>query len=75
MDDSSHHSLTRSRTGRFWLVLGLVGALGLVLLWEQHQDHFLSALPWLILLACPLMHVFMHGGHHGHGKHGNDQDS
>jgi hypothetical protein len=26
-------------------------------------------LPWLILLACPLLHVFMHGGHAGHGGH------
>jgi hypothetical protein len=23
-------------------------------------------LPWLILLVCPLMHVFMHRGHHRH---------
>ena len=27
---------------------------------------------WLLfgaLLACPLMHLFMHGGHGGHGSH------
>jgi hypothetical protein len=32
-------------------------------------------LPWLLLAACPLMHLFMHGGHGGHGDHrgrGND---
>jgi hypothetical protein len=29
-------------------------------------------LPWLFLAACPLMHLFMHGGHgHGHG-HGHE---
>ena len=33
--------------------------------------HLLGALPWLLLLACPLMHLFMHhGGHrHGDGRH------
>ncbi len=72
MDDASRSARQRSTWGRLWLVLGLLGALGLVLLWEQHQDHFLSALPWLVLLACPLMHVFMHGRH---GGHGNDKDS
>jgi hypothetical protein len=26
----------------------------------------LGALPLLLLLACPLMHLFHHGGHGGH---------
>jgi len=26
-------------------------------------------LPLLLLLACPLMHIFMHHGHGGHGNH------
>jgi hypothetical protein len=25
-------------------------------------------LPFLVLLACPLMHFFMHGGHGGHRR-------
>jgi hypothetical protein len=25
----------------------------------------LGALPWLLVLACPLMHLFMHHGDHG----------
>ncbi|WP_439896134.1 DUF2933 domain-containing protein [Rhizobium aegyptiacum] len=28
--------------------------------------HVLGILPWLLILACPLMHLFMH---HGHGSH------
>jgi hypothetical protein len=28
-------------------------------------------LPYLILLACPLMHLFMHRGHGGH-QHGHE---
>lgn len=32
-----------------------------------HKDHVLALLPYAFLAACPLMHVFMHRGHHGHG--------
>jgi hypothetical protein len=28
----------------------------------------------LLLLACPLMHIFMHHGHGGHGSHGAPQE-
>uniref|UniRef100_UPI0038B65B35 DUF2933 domain-containing protein n=1 Tax=Sabulicella rubraurantiaca TaxID=2811429 RepID=UPI0038B65B35 len=35
---------------------------------REHWGHVLGALPYLLLLACPLMHLFMHGGHgHSHG--------
>lgn len=35
-----------------------------------HAEHALGFLPYAILLLCPLMHIFMHGGHgHGHGGH------
>ena len=37
-------------------------------LWQEHSAHILGALPYLLLLACPLMHYFMHGGHGGHGS-------
>ena len=39
----------------------------------EHLVHTLGALPYLLLAACPLMHLFMHHGHDGH-KHppGND---
>jgi hypothetical protein len=33
----------------------------------------LGVLVWLPLLACPLMHLFMHGGH-GHGGHEHGRD-
>ncbi len=69
MDDASRNARRRSSPSRLWLVLGLVGALGLVLLWDQHKEHLLGAIPWLVLLACPLVHVFMHGHHGGHGNH------
>jgi hypothetical protein len=33
---------------------------------REHWGHALGALPYLLLLACPLMHLFMHHGHAGH---------
>ena len=37
----------------------------------EHTAHVFGVLPWLLILACPLMHLFMHHGHHGgHGGHG-----
>jgi len=53
----------RSRLGLGWLVFAAVAGW---FLWAEHRAHLLGALPYLILLACPLMHVFMHHGHHGH---------
>lgn len=42
-------------------------------LFTEHQAHVLGALPYLLLLACPLMHVFHHrGGHHHHRARGSD---
>jgi Protein of unknown function (DUF2933) len=40
-----------------------VAAIGAYLLWT-HTGHVLAAAPYLLLLACPLMHLFGH--HHGH---------
>ena len=56
----------RSRYAIGLMVLGAAAGYFLV---SEHRAHFLGALPFLILLACPLMHVFMHGGHGGHGGH------
>lgn len=43
----------------------LIGAY--LVIW--HQQHVAAVLPFLVILACPLMHLFMHGGH-GHSHHG-----
>jgi hypothetical protein len=51
------------------VALGLIGAVTYFLVVE-HQQHVFAFLPFLIFLACPLMHLFMHGKHgHGHNKH------
>ncbi|MBP2561328.1 hypothetical protein J2T08_002244 [Neorhizobium galegae] len=34
---------------------------------REHWAHALGLAPYLLLLACPLMHLFHgHGGHEGH---------
>jgi hypothetical protein len=42
-------------------------------LFTYHSQHLLGWLPYLIILLCPLMHIFMHGGH-SHGGHGGHND-
>ena len=54
---------------RYW---GGVTALLLVaafFLWTEHRAHLLGALPYLIFLSCPLIHLFTHRGQGGHGGH------
>lgn len=61
----------RSRYGVGLLVFGAIAA---YFLWTEHRAHVVGALPLLALLACPLMHVFMHHGRGGHGHHQHDSD-
>ena len=54
------------------IVLCVFLAIGAFFLWIEHRAHMLGVLPWLLLAACPLMHLFMHRGGHG-GPHGPEQ--
>jgi hypothetical protein len=29
----------------------------------EHRAHVLGALPWLLLLLCPVLHLLLHRGH------------
>lgn len=53
---------------RYSIGLIVIGAVAGYFLLTEHLAHVFGALPFLLLLACPLMHVFMHHGHH-HGSH------
>ena len=53
----------KSRTGLVFLGFA---AIALFFLWEEHKAHILGALPYVLLLLCPLLHFF-HGGHGDHG--------
>jgi len=64
--------MTEEGTQRFlgsklgWAMTLSLSALGAYLLWT-HTGHVLTALPYLFLLACPVMHLFGHGHGRGHG--------
>jgi hypothetical protein len=53
---------------RTWLLLGVsVALVGAFYVLREHWGHVAGSLPYLLLLACPLLHLFHgHGGHRGH---------
>ncbi len=68
--DNESPAFWRSSGGMALLVVALVGGF---FLYTEHRAHLFGMLPFLLLLACPLMHVFMHHGHrHGGPSHGRE---
>ncbi|MDR6207904.1 DUF2933 domain-containing protein [Paraburkholderia graminis] len=66
-------------TQPFWKSRGAIALVGFAavatsFMFSEHRAHFLGVLPYLIFLACPLMHLFMHHGHH-HGTQVEAQHS
>lgn len=68
-DLQEHENPPSFWTSRYAVGLIVIGAVAGYFLLTEHLAHVLGALPFLLLLACPLMHVFMHHGHGGHGGH------
>ena len=69
-DHQSHAS--HDRNSKFnWILIGFLVVAGYFLVMEHkaHLQGVLTYLPYLLLLACPLMHLFMHHDHGGHGEH------
>ena len=60
-----------SATGRAAFI-GFCVIAALFLIYE-HTMHVLGVLPYLLLLACPLMHLFMHHGHGNGAGHGEQR--
>lgn len=62
-------------THRWWhnranVALAVFVAIGGYFLWTEHRAHVIEFLPWILVLGCCGMHLFMHRGH-GHGDHGS----
>ena len=72
--DSGHHrSIVWYRSPG--VIAGLMlAAIALFFLLREHWAHVSGNWVYLILLLCPLMHLFGHGGHHG-GHRSNDHDA
>lgn len=51
-----------------WICLAFLG-IALFFLISEHRAHLFGILPYVVLLACPFMHLFMHRGHGHHGGH------
>jgi hypothetical protein len=56
------------------VLMGFLAIAGFYLVTE-HRAHLYGVLPWLLLLACPVMHLFMHHGHGGHRHGGRERRS
>ncbi len=77
MHTSNHHhpavhsSVPRRSLRHSRVVMGLLVAAAILagyFLWTGHRLHLIQWGPYALLLACPLMHLFMHRGHGGHGR-------
>ena len=67
MHEHSQHNRGPGGYGR-WVFWGFLLIAGYFLVME-HRAHVIQFLPFLLLLACPLLHLF-----HGHGGHGRKDD-
>ena len=66
----SDNGTMNSKANIAFAVFLVIGAYFLVTEHWAHLSGLFPYWPYLFLLACPLMHLFMHGGH-GHGDHGH----
>jgi hypothetical protein len=77
--DHRHHDNGTGWTRARWALIAFL-AIAAYFLIAEHKAHLSGWLAsygiWLLLLACPLLHLFMHGNH-GHGgghQHGGKGD-
>jgi len=67
MPPAAHKGSSRLPWATRCALLGFLAVAGFFLVTE-HRAHLFGALPYLLLLACPLLHFFMHRGHGGGGQ-------
>lgn len=71
MQAHEHHDQEHRNSPWNLILIGFLVIAGYFLVTE-HWAHIVPILPWVLLLACPLMHLFMH---RGHGRKPDDQSS
>jgi hypothetical protein len=70
--DEQHRPNGISRN--IWVLIGFL-AVAAYFLFSEHRAHFIYYLPFVLVLACPLMHLFHgHGSHRGHADRDDVQD-
>jgi hypothetical protein len=72
-EHAQHDQPSGGGRGR-WVFLGFLLVAGFFLVTE-HSAHVFQFLPFVLLAACPLLHLLHgHGGHGGHGERGRSED-
>lgn len=59
---------SRQQSGWPWANVAFIAFLAIAIFYliTEHTAHLWGYLPFLLLLACPLLHFFMHSDHGGH---------
>ena len=73
MNHDPGHDANRPNSRGKLVLIGFLVIAGFFLI-SEHRAHVFGILPYLLLLACPMMHFFGHRGH-GHGGHGHRDES
>lgn len=63
IDGGADHSHCAHHARRIWWGWWLFAAIALYLLLTAPRAGIFTVLPYVLLLACPLLHTFMHRGH------------
>ena len=71
MPATTRRTPASTRSTRF--IIGVAGfaAIAAFFLFTEHRAHVLGALPFVLILAYPLLHLLTHGGHGN--RHEGDQ--
>lgn len=72
MSHEHEHASANGALASRWYVWAAAAILAFYL-WAEHRAHLYGALPWVLILLCPLMHVFMGHGGHRHGGRSRDE--
>ena len=68
-DHSEDSGASRAKTVSRYVFFGFV-AIAAYFLITEHRAHVIPFLPFLLLAACPFLHMFHHRGH----NHAKDED-
>ena len=70
-DEATEHEAHCAPRGFNWILVAFL-AIAAFFLFTEHRAPLLGVLRFLLLFACPLLHLFMH---HGHGTHGGHNEN
>ena len=69
--DMPEHAPQASESRATWAFVAFLAIAGVFL--TEHRAHLWGVLPFLLLLACPLLHFFHHRDAHSHDSHSESE--